>query len=847
MKCKTENTEKGKAEDRKKEQQSRRKIGILAMSAAVVLIILGSICLLLLPNKADSKGEWRTLSREEATWNTRESLDTSKERFKRYGKLKKNYFSQDRPKGVSVWEKGIPACTLGDMYQSDLCAVITVTAGYEEDKNYFEAEAEQYIYDRTGRYADHLFVKDAPARAMSFFGRIPAEEGQRMAVFLDVDNYGICTGKLIWNYFVSEDGYVVPMTEDYDDGREEDEEYVGMWDYGGYALEDYLAVLQTGYHLQESQERKKWAIYEYLGHALELSAVQKINGPQLVSAWEMIPEETGERKEEGKESNEGKTERFQVIALAEEVWINEVLQQRTGSGSLTLKREGNDYKVLSDTIVWNPIIMENGQAETSEEEQKERLEKLVWKNYEEWKEREKEQSRYERICAIKEVKPVGILSQAKRLPLESATDDGAEESSQVKLTMEYPVYPLETTRIYGFVENTGETDIYYFNQAIDVWKDGLWHRIPYRREVESLKGAEVLARTDDAYMGNLRMWDYDFPQGRYRVVLCYWGEDSSADEKESYYRVCAEFELRADAKLPEFGELGRQSRKEKRAIRDGCVVLQNGTYRNEKQAELFFHKAILGIPSKLRLVDNDEGLIKEFACKRTYQGIYPGIVYTVTIQKGDDRKTVTYPFFDIRIEEGRTAFIFTTYDGVEDSDSIEVSYTARQGENIENLGITWPEGIGVWYPWDSVTVLSQPQGKEAEWFLRLAEQARKKVVLHFDSPKMIVYNQASTGRMHFFYSEAFGEAGWNLYDNQAVSYDSYRTGKQYTLQGEYPVYVFPIGEEDFGVLFQRKDNCCLGRHYRGKDGELLGIVEGSPDEVIRKLREAGEEREQDGL
>ena len=56
MKCKTENTEKGKAEDRKKEQQSRRKIGILAMSAAVVLIILGSICLLLLPNKADSKG-----------------------------------------------------------------------------------------------------------------------------------------------------------------------------------------------------------------------------------------------------------------------------------------------------------------------------------------------------------------------------------------------------------------------------------------------------------------------------------------------------------------------------------------------------------------------------------------------------------------------------------------------------------------------------------------------------------------------------------------------------------------------------------------------------------------------
>jgi len=190
MDYKTENTEKGKAEDRKKEQQSRRKIGILAMSAAVVLIILGSICLLLLPNKADSKGEWRTLSREEATWNTRESLDTSKERFKRYGKLKKNYFSQDRPKGVSVWEKGIPACTLGDMYQSDLCAVITVTAGYEEDKNYFEAEAEQYIYDRTGRYADHLFVKDAPARAMSFFGRIPAEEGQRMAVFLDVEASG---------------------------------------------------------------------------------------------------------------------------------------------------------------------------------------------------------------------------------------------------------------------------------------------------------------------------------------------------------------------------------------------------------------------------------------------------------------------------------------------------------------------------------------------------------------------------------------------------------------------------------------------------------------------------------
>ena len=174
---------------------------------------------------------------------------------------------------------------------------------------------------------------------------------------------------------MTEDGYVVPMTEDYDDGREEDYDYVGMWDYGGYSLEDYLAVLETGYNRQESRRRKEQAIYDYLGQSLELSVIQEINGPQLVSSWEIISEE----KRKG-------TERYRLIALAEEVWIQEILQQAVGSGTLTLKREGNDYMVLSDTIVWDSLSED---ISGYQKEQIERLEKLAWENYERWKEQQR--------------------------------------------------------------------------------------------------------------------------------------------------------------------------------------------------------------------------------------------------------------------------------------------------------------------------------------------------------------------------------------------------------------------------------------------------------------------------
>ncbi len=527
----------------------RRKVNILI--AVVVFITAGVIGVL----QYQKETGWRRLGRQEETWNTRESMDTSKARLRRYEKLKKDYFPEDRPRGVAVWEETVPACTLEEMYNSDLCAVVTVTAGYEENKNYLEAEVENYLYDHTGRYADHLLIKEAVPRAWVFYGRIPANPGQRMVVFLDVDEYGICVGKLIWNYFVTEDGYVVPMTEDYDDGREEDYDYVGMWDYGGYSLEDYLAVLETGYNRQESRRRKEQAIYDYLGQSLELSVIQEINGPQLVSSWEIISEE----KRKG-------TERYRLIALAEELWIQEILQQAVGSRTLTLKREGNDYMVLSDTIVWDSLSED---ISGYQKEQIERLEKLAWENYERWKEQQREQTRYERICGIKEVKPVGISSWTEPRPLKPADHEGMMESEQVKLTLEYPEYPLGTGRIYGFLENTSEAIIYYDSPQVEIWKDNAWYRVPYQREIGQLLVQPALpAKTEIGFGENLRNWDYDFPQGKYRIVLYYDRKDGRPAYEKTYdHMVCAEFELRADVALPKFGRINEQSRKEKQAVK----------------------------------------------------------------------------------------------------------------------------------------------------------------------------------------------------------------------------------------------------------------------------------------
>ncbi len=860
MDYKTENTEKGKAKDRKMGQRNqqnqqnqkgqknqknpksqknqwnqgelrnRRKIGILAMAAIAVLIILGSICFLLLQNKVGSKGEWKTRGKEEETWNTRESLDTSRARSKRYEKLKKDYFPEDRPRGVSVWEEGVPACTLGDMYQSDLCAIITVTAGYEEDKNYFEAEAEQYIYDRTGRYADQLLIKETVLKPFVFYGRIPAEEGQRMVVFLDVDDYGICIGKLIWNYFVSEDGYVVPMTEDYDDEREEDEEYVGMWDYGGYALEDYLAVLQNGYHIQERQERKKWAIYEYLGHALELSVVQKLNGPKLVSAWEIVSEET---------------ERFEVIALAEEIWVKDVLQQAIGSGTLTLKREGNDYTVLSDTIVWNPIVTESGQAEAAEEdnleeEQTKRLEQLAWENYEEWKRLEREENRYERIRAFKEVKPVGITSRTEWFPLELADHTGMSESDDVRLTLEYPAYPLGTGGIYGILENTGEAIIYYGSVEIEVWKEGIWYSIPHHRGIGQLLMQPALTgRTESGFGENLRSWEYDFPQGRYRIVVGYYVEDGRPSYEKTYdHMVCAEFELRVDVEPTRFGKLSEQSQKEKQAIKDGCVVLQNGTYRNREQAEAFFRKAALGIPCRMRLVDNDRGIVQDITSEGSYRGGVIGKVYTVTTRKGGNIERIEYPFLDIKKREGKTALVFTTYNGLKDSDSLGANYMIGWEEKEGICGVAWPEEIGALYPWDSMTVLPQPQGGETKWFSELAEKVRKNAVSRHigNLTAMVVPNRAATRRMALSYLESWETAGLDLYGYRG-SPDLLE--ENYPLQKEHPIYIFPVGETDFGVLFRKEDGGYFGRCYCGEDGKVIKTVEGSRESIVQQLRREG--------
>ncbi len=399
------------------------------------------------------------------TWNTKESIDTSRERLERYERLKQRYFPENSPHGCYIWAEEAPALPLQSMLGSDICAVVTVTKGREQqsienreatDKFYsayrelvgkpgeeplnpeqltellqkkpslmweillheweekFEVKVDEYLYDRTGRYADTLTIQKKLDSAWWHYGAIPGYKGLRMVVFLRVENSGNGISDLRWNYFISDDGYVVPMTENYADYRLNDDEYVGMWDYGGYRLEDYLEVVRTGYNGLESEKSHNQAIYEYLNRRLTPSVIQTINGSEITSAWEIVAEET-----------EGEIRRYQMVALTEDFWIDEVLQQAIGIGTLEVGREkdGIGYTVKADDMEWREVDLEKGEligsfseealarleealeeAEIASEwwirEQRERLDREARSASEGQKQKRRTEKRYEKIRAL---------------------------------------------------------------------------------------------------------------------------------------------------------------------------------------------------------------------------------------------------------------------------------------------------------------------------------------------------------------------------------------------------------------------------------------------------------------
>ena len=389
-------------------------IACLAGVCGLVLVLL-----FVKANQEERRGEHRQNSAKDQpfsweSWNTRESIDSSKERLARYEKLKQQYFPEDSPHGHYIWAEEAPALPLWSMFGSDICAVVTVTKGCEQsalesrnlrdetidilnsayrelngnpgaehlnpeqvllllqqrpslmwelpaygEKESFEVEVEEYLFDRTGRYQKNFSIEAENGSVWYSFGRIPAYKGLRMVVFLETADSGNGIGNLCWNFFISEEGYIVPMTEEYGSYQQYlsvEDEYVGMWDYGGYRLEDYLEVVRLGYHAWARERNCSWTIYEYLNQKLTPAAVQPINGSVITSAWKVIFKE-----------KEGETERYQLVALVEDFWIDEVLQQVIGVGTLELEREkgGDEYTVKTDALEWQEMNLEKGRLKDS--------------------------------------------------------------------------------------------------------------------------------------------------------------------------------------------------------------------------------------------------------------------------------------------------------------------------------------------------------------------------------------------------------------------------------------------------------------------------------------------------
>ena len=157
-------------------------------------------------------------------------------------------------------------------------------------------------------------------------------------------------------------------------------------------------------------------------------------------------------------------------------------------------------------------------------------------------------------------------------------------SGDITITAEYDSYPTDTESINLFFTNSSDKRIYYDHyRGLEVLLDGLWYSIPYRPGVGSTLELLSLGEYTESHISvYFHLFNYEFTEGSYRIVLGYSYSDTGKYDNKCY----AEFTLSKDAEIIE-----------------PIVLVNEGRPDNEEQISLFFRNYFAGMEASLSVKD----------------------------------------------------------------------------------------------------------------------------------------------------------------------------------------------------------------------------------------------------
>ncbi len=234
-------------------------------------------------------------------------------------------------------------------YFYDICAVVKVTDGMEDslgekwrkdpkqiwDASYekINVEVEEYVFDKTGNYFESLVIRALPVTIWADekqWRKIYAYTGERLFLFITVIGSGLCQAEASWGYIVTENNYLVPLTDNYSEE---------MNSYGGRKVDVYKEDLLEEWETYQAEKNYERAIC----HAI-LQDTGEINWENEQCGYVVLKEE---------EKGEGEV---QVSLLFMKSQFDEtgecVGEQKEGVMELTLKKEGTEYEIGSCKIAY---------------------------------------------------------------------------------------------------------------------------------------------------------------------------------------------------------------------------------------------------------------------------------------------------------------------------------------------------------------------------------------------------------------------------------------------------------------------------------------------------------------
>lgn len=388
-------------------------------------------------------------------------------------------------------------------------------------------------------------------------------------------------------------------------------------------------------------------------------------------------------------------------------------------------------------------------------------------------------------------------------------------SDEVQVELEYDSYAWETPYIAGFLINKSDDFIFAGHITLEYFYEGVWYRLPKEAPYDILMGTSRIRETGESLTGTWKSWyDFRFPLGTYRYCQTYqYGDNATSLVDTDYDMVAfAEFELKDEPDHPLYCDIQEQSFRKNKALKDNCVVLQRGEYYNLEAADSFIRKAVVGMPSQLRIVDLDKRIIKDVYMESVTKR---GMKYRVDICDNENVTTQYFQYLSIYGERENAQIVTSCYS------AYQHPFLAKIGEPFE---------------WDQSVLFAYVEDEHWESMFDRVINKISYQLFASEEKEIMVYNQSGEG-----YISITEES---LFDNKKESYvllsvpkKQYAIDEVFYSDGDYPIYAFPAGENDLAILFQTADQEFYVNRYSGESGRINAIEWGEIEEIVRKIRE----------